>query len=231
MPNELGTLVSELYWKGKLDSTYWVCAFSVNQHASICDSPGGDDSVTGLPHPMCSCGAAKSHDEVGPCRSDGRMIRCEINKFDDMMDCLAAALFRDFGQVIAVDADFQLFRRAWCIAEIHRANVKGMPQTIELLSEHCLLEHRRALQGMRVEDMEASNPDDKAAILAQIPDKAAFNTELNLMISDDKGLFRAWYDGLDLVCMLGRVLKMGAHNRLESHKSEKMPTSFCINAG
>ena len=40
-----------------------------------------------------------------------------MNKFDDMIEYLAAR-DPDFGQVIAVDGDFVLFSRAWCVAEI-----------------------------------------------------------------------------------------------------------------
>lgn len=229
-PHELPTLVSELYWKGKLGSTYWVCSFSVNQHKHICHLPAGLDPATGVAHPVCSCSAPK-HVKEGPVRgTDGRLILSEINKFDDMMDCLAAAMPNGFGQVIAVDASFELFQRAWCIAEIHRANVKGLQQTMVLWSECCWERHRQDFErkGLRVEDMQATVSADKVAILAKIPDKKAFNVELNRMVFDEKGLLHAWQDGLDIVCMLGKVFKMSADSQqMGDRVTRNMPTMAC----
>mmetsp|Transcript_105560 Transcript_105560/g.279845 ORF Transcript_105560/g.279845 Transcript_105560/m.279845 type:complete len:585 (+) Transcript_105560:3-1757(+) len=227
-PGELSTLVSELYWKGKLKSTYWVCVFSVNQHASTCHLSCGDDPVTGSPHPTCGC-ATEKHDTAGLARlADGRLICSEINKFDDMMDCLATSLPPGgFAQCIAVDAEFELFQRAWCIAEIHRASTMGLHQSMELLSELCWSRHRSELENLRVEDMKATNSNDKVAILAKIPDKEAFNAELNRMVFDEKGLMRNWQDGLDIVCMLGKVLKMSAASQMEPRKSRAPVTLQC----
>lgn len=44
-----------------LQDTYWICAFSVNQHAGICGAnPEGDtDPVTKIPHPVCGCKTPK----------------------------------------------------------------------------------------------------------------------------------------------------------------------------
>ena len=37
----------------RLQDTYWICAFAVNQHAGICGAnPDGDiDPITNIPHP------------------------------------------------------------------------------------------------------------------------------------------------------------------------------------
>eukprot|EP00972_Heterocapsa_arctica_P085902 12658544-Heterocapsa_arctica.AAC.1 len=44
---------------GKLETTYWICAFSISQHSCICStSPAHEvDSVTSVPYPTCSCSA------------------------------------------------------------------------------------------------------------------------------------------------------------------------------
>lgn len=50
----IGELEGWLLEAGQLDSTYWVCAFSVNQHATICggNPHGAKDSVTGELYPL-----------------------------------------------------------------------------------------------------------------------------------------------------------------------------------
>ncbi len=65
---------------GNMRHTYWICAFSINQHCTICGANPGDavDPVTLLIHPVCSCGKTKV--------SDG--VLCEVNKFHDMMELL-----------------------------------------------------------------------------------------------------------------------------------------------
>lgn len=227
VPGELNSLISELYWKGKLSSTYWVCAFSINQHASVCHLPGGKDSVTGEEHPQCSCNAQK-HDGSGPRNKlDGRVVRSEINKFDSMVDCLADVMRGQFGQVIAVDARFELFNRAWCIAEIFNAQKRKLNQTLVLLSEQVWEEKRKcqSLRKLKVEDMDATNLEDKVAILSTIPDKAAFNKELQRMVFDEKGLLRAWQDGLDFMSMLGKVIKMSANNQGSPNQNRNTSSS------
>ena len=65
---------------GRLDETYWICAFAVNQHISICHSnPYDRDPFTNQLHPVCQCNSTNIID------SDGRSASSEINKFDDMM--------------------------------------------------------------------------------------------------------------------------------------------------
>ena len=81
---------------GRLDDTYWVCAFAVNQHISICHSnPYDRDPFTNELHPVCHCGSTNIVDP------DGRSAASEINKFDDMMCLLAKTA--GCRQVIAVD--------------------------------------------------------------------------------------------------------------------------------
>ena len=114
----LAGIVSELPAE-KLDSTYWVCAFSINQHATICHSFGpspantaGDawlawdrktrDSVTGERYPLCSCLEPKtSHD----------FVACEVNKFDSTMFLLTRKV-AGVAQVVVVDPHFDVLYRS-----------------------------------------------------------------------------------------------------------------------
>ena len=117
---------------GKMDVTYWVCAFSVNQHASICGGYGPEppedtpewqawdqkryDSVSLQKFPLCRCSQPKILSHANPA--------CELNKFDDMMRYLDRRVLL-FSHVIIVDQQFELLRRAWCVAEIVEGNVLG----------------------------------------------------------------------------------------------------------
>ena len=55
---EFGKLTDALQRKSALDVRYWVCAFSVNQHAGICAAPPQTDS-TGHRIAPCSCTTPK----------------------------------------------------------------------------------------------------------------------------------------------------------------------------
>ena len=107
-----------------------------------------------------------------------------MNTFDDMMAFLALK-DPNFTEVIAVDANLDLFGRAWCVAELFKAYHIGMAQNLMLRNTATLMTRQRALQGVRVEDMKASR-------LAKIPDKKAFNEKLQELIFDGQvGLLAA----------------------------------------
>ena len=206
--SELAALRAELYWKKKLDTKYWICCFSVNQHAGICSSTPKMDPVTMTVPKPCPCQHPKYWSDTEPLR-DGQSVRCEMNKFDDMMSCLSASNQR-VGQLIAVDTDFKLFTRAWCVAEIHRAQQMCMPQRMSIYSEANLKEHEGWLQGLKVETMKASNASDTQLILSKILDKERFNEELRSLIFDENGLIQACHEGFDKVAMLGAIAQRGA---------------------
>ena len=179
---------------GSLQETYWICAFAVNQHAGICGTnPGGTvDPVTGLTHPTCQCSEPKFFNEDPPLNDDGKSIQCEMNKFDDMMALLAREN-PDFAEVVAVDASLDLFGRAWCVAELAEAHRMGMAQSLKMRNAETLLRRQLTLQGLKVEQMKASRPEDVVEILAKIPDKEAFNAKLQELIFDSNvGLVAAW---------------------------------------
>ena len=182
--------------QGSLQETYWICAFAVNQHTGICGAnPAGTvDPVTRLPHPTCKCSEPKFFNEDPPLNEDGKSIQCEMNKFDDMMALLAREN-PDFAEVVAVDASLDLFGRAWCVAELAEAHRMGMAQSLKMRNKETLLRRQLTLQGLKVEHMKASRPEDVVEILAKIPDKEAFNAKLQELIFDSNvGLLAAWKD-------------------------------------
>eukprot|EP00933_Yihiella_yeosuensis_P027768 TRINITY_DN21636_c1_g4_i2.p1 TRINITY_DN21636_c1_g4~~TRINITY_DN21636_c1_g4_i2.p1 ORF type:complete len:520 (+),score=90.04 TRINITY_DN21636_c1_g4_i2:391-1950(+) len=203
---------------GHLQTTYWVCAFSVCQHSCICGAnPKGDkDPVTGQVHPTCPCSMPKSFNKDAPLDGEGRSIACEMNKFDDMMSYLSVASEVQFRQLIAVDEKFELFSRAWCVAEIAEAFTMGMRQTLSIKRGDLLDVHEQRLRSLRVEEMQASRPEDVAEILAKIPDKASFNDQLQeLIFHEGSGLFSKWrgLDALQRLEMVGDLVRAKAGER------------------
>ncbi|CAJ1435119.1 unnamed protein product [Effrenium voratum] len=208
-PGELEVLKSELFWKGKLEKRYWICAFSVNQHMGICGfvPPSMQDPVTGLAPKPCYCEEPKCWSDTEPLR-DGQSVNCEMNKFDDMMSYLAYSN-PSFAQLIAVDMNFNLFTRAWCVAEIHCAQQKRMTQRMSIFSEANLKQHEQWLHMLRVEEMRASNPADTQRILSKIEDKELFDRELQCLIFDEDGLVQACFAGFGKVNLLGKIAQRG----------------------
>eukprot|EP00439_Symbiodinium_sp_Y106_P025334 s2529_g3.t1 len=152
------------------DLRIWICAFSINQHASICGGFGPEppahtpeyaaydtlrkrrDTVTTTIYSTCKCRTPKYFNNAKDL--------CELNKFDAMMRHLAAKQ-PSFQQVVAVDQHLQLFQRAWCVAEL---------------------------------DCQASRPEDVDEILSKIVDKERFNRELqDALFKDADSLFRDFY--------------------------------------
>lgn len=183
LDNDLGLLRSWLTQVGKLRRNYWICAFSVNQHRTMCNqNPNRDfDRVTGLLHPVCCCGAAKATDGTA----------CEVNKFHDMMYLLAAS-DPNFRQAVAIDEDFDLFSRAWCVAELAAAHESGIAQSIVVSSIVSLVENADRLQTLRIQNMSASRPEDINEIMQQIGDPEAFNVRLRNLVCNE--LVPAWED-------------------------------------
>ena len=65
--------------------------------------------IVGEVHILCDCCEPKFF--------NSQPIDCEMNKFDDMMAFLRRSV-PSFSQVVAVDESFDLFWRAWCVAEL-----------------------------------------------------------------------------------------------------------------
>eukprot|EP00439_Symbiodinium_sp_Y106_P015391 s943_g2.t1 len=168
-------LASALRRKGKLDIRYWVCAFCVNQHTGICATPPPTDS-SGCAITPCSCGTSKSF--------TGDLS--EMNKFDDMMAYLKKTLRAQgrvrLEQVVALETDFSLLTRVWCLAELVEAYEVHLPQAVKIHSaasrDICL----ERLAKLDVRDAEASFPADKELVLSKIDDMDGFNLGLQNLV-------------------------------------------------
>ena len=89
---------------------------------------------------VCDCDREKYWNDSAPQLPDGRSIPCEVNKFHAMMEYIADQR-PGFQQVIAVDEEFDLFSRAWCLMEIAEAHGLGMPQRMLIRSARTLALH------------------------------------------------------------------------------------------
>jgi len=122
----------------------WICAFAVNQHASICDGfgpcPDEDDlearkeydskrlsPVSGQEFPICKCGTAKHR----------KGALSEMNKFPNVMRVLSDqnSSFRHF---VVVDRAVKVIERAWCLAEFAESVLWKIPQHIVHISQATL---------------------------------------------------------------------------------------------
>jgi len=187
---EVRALQAELSKAGTLWQRYWVCTFCVNQHASICHSPSAcADAVTGQPLPLCDCSEPKFLNDSP--------VLCELNKFDEMMGLMISE-FDDFVHVVAVDHNFDLLARAWCIAELVEGHASNVEQHVQIHSSEALEQNYREMVPVRVQDCEASREEDKREILARIgsqEDIEQFNTSLQNLLYGRNGLLNAWLSG------------------------------------
>jgi len=200
--------------RGLLEEAYWVCAFSINQHAGICAGFGPApedpeslefhewdakrrDSVTQEVFQVCGCGEPKFFND--------KPESCEMNKFDSMMRHLCSSV-RGFTHVVAVDADFELCTRAWCIAEIVESGECGIPKRIMIHSEEMLDRHYESLSTIDVRDCRASRVEDKLMILQKIRDVDTFNTQLQWAIFGTQGVFSRLIDAQDRAALIARIV-------------------------
>jgi len=125
-----------------------------------------------------------------------------------MLELLAASDPK-FEQVVAIDSKFELFTRAWCIAELAAAHRMGIQQRVKLESQANLRAFEHTLQRLRVQEMHASRVEDIEEILRRIPNADAFNEDLRKLILED--LIPNW-KSLDSELQFSCVV---AHLRLE----------------
>lgn len=203
---DLKPLKKRLRHCGSEDWQYWICAICINQHASICGSSMGvRDTVTGEVLPSCDC--------LTPKYFNDHPIQCELNKFDCMMKLLhrrhsATGGGTAFLQVVAIDRDFSLFSRAWCVAELVEAYNSKMDQHVMLHSPEVLERNSARLKSLKVEECSASRIEDKEAILSKIgpsPEIAKFNERLQQLLLGSKGLLAGWLDGQKLLQEVGTI--------------------------
>uniref|UniRef100_A0A7S2J972 Uncharacterized protein n=1 Tax=Zooxanthella nutricula TaxID=1333877 RepID=A0A7S2J972_9DINO len=221
---------------GTLHRRYWICALCVNQHASICSSFAPEpqkpsrcydawdkdrrDSVTNAVFNFCGCNAAK-HFNNSP-------DLCELNKFDDMMELLNRRV-EGLAQLVAVDGKFDLFSRAWCLAEIKQAHASKIKQRVQVLSRGDIVIDAEDLNvyvklvHLTVADCKASRAEDKAAIMARIPDVQEFDLHLQAMIFGNRGLLARHVVGfgvLEAAALIARRVAAAVKGRGEDVEHE-----------
>lgn len=130
---------------------------------------------------------------------------CEINKFDSMMRLLSERV-PGFSHLVVVDANFNLFGRAWCIAEIVESSISRIPKRIMLHSREMLDLHYHDLVSVDVANCRAAREEDKNMILSKISDRDAFNNQLQWAIFGTEGLFSKRLDGQERAAEIGRIV-------------------------
>lgn len=229
----LAKIVSDVRAAEKLDSTYWVCAFSINQHATICNSLGQSpprdtaawtawdrksrDSVTGERYPLCCCREPKTSQDY---------VVCEVNKFDTMMELLTRRVANGVAQLVVVDPGFDVLYRAWCVAEIVEGNILGIPARISVFSRDVVDENYERLSLLDVRDCEASVQSDKDMIISKIADIDVFNLRLQQLVFSAQGLFGSWLDGIERSKHVATIVKRSTQS-LEL-VDKKMPKICCF---
>uniref|UniRef100_A0A7S4ULJ1 Uncharacterized protein n=1 Tax=Alexandrium monilatum TaxID=311494 RepID=A0A7S4ULJ1_9DINO len=146
-----------------------------------------------------------------------------MSKFADMMAYLSA-LDDGFEHVIAVDAGFQTFQRAWVVAEIAQGHEMGLQQHLKLRNEGALHAHKAELRSLDVRNMRSSHPEDAIEILGGILDKDSFNHHLQSMVFNKKtGLLATWkgLDAAQKVRTAGRVARQLADETGEQPPSQR----------
>jgi len=91
-----------------------------------------------------------------------------------------------FGQVIAVDRAFELFHRAWCVAEISEANRSHILQQLKVPNLHSIDENHSKIEVLDVRECRASRDEDKDFILEKIEKYTsidAFNDDLHKLVA------------------------------------------------
>ena len=90
----------------------------------------------------------------------------------------------------------------WCVAEVAAAHKVGMRQSMKIECLQSLDAHEQELRRLRIEDMEATRPEDREEILHKIPDHEAFDRRVQVLLFED--LLPAWRR-MDVALQLNRV--------------------------
>ncbi|CAJ1367552.1 unnamed protein product [Effrenium voratum] len=184
MSRDFEGVSARLQQKNTLDVPYWVCAFSVNQHAGICARAPPCDSM-GHEITACSCSTAK--------HLEGDLS--EMNKFDDMMAFLKQHHRQKsqvrLEQVVAMEIDFSLLTRVWCVAELVEADRLHLHQAVKTHSASSLEKCVDHLLHLDVREAQASFPSDKDLVLSKIEDVHVFNENLRSLMLQRLGTFLA----------------------------------------
>jgi len=194
---------------------YWICAFCINQHCSICggfphEPPHGTqeylewdaarrDTVTNEIYLICNCRQQKHFNDS--------TVECELNKFDRVMEKLLKT--PKFGQVVAADLYFEVFERAWCVSELVEADFLNIRQELILHDVDCLHAHCQSLTQLWVRSCKASRVEDQEEIIRNIADTEAFDKRLQWLLFRSTGLLRFHTsDSMSQTAAVAKILKV-----------------------
>eukprot|EP00440_Ansanella_granifera_P063204 gb/GFBE01068535.1/.p1 GENE.gb/GFBE01068535.1/~~gb/GFBE01068535.1/.p1 ORF type:complete len:855 (+),score=139.74 gb/GFBE01068535.1/:1-2565(+) len=209
-PKGIQSMRERLSVLNTLDNTYWVCAFCINQHASICGGFGPEPPRNTLEwrawdgkrrnhkgeiHPLCNCQQRKFF--------SNSPVECEMNKFDDMIQIFIHRV-NNYRHVVAMDEDFHVLNRIWCIAELVQTEAHGVPLNTLIMSMFALDENYHKLSDLDVRRCDATDPQDKEFILSKIEDVSAFNARLQFLVFSKDGIFNR-----QINCPRDRVMSAG----------------------
>jgi len=205
--------------RGAANIRYWICSFCVNQHRGICGSMAAEppldspeyprykanayDPVLNKPHRVCDC------DEPKLWEGDD----CEMNKFEDLMAFLSCK-DPSFKQVVAIDRNFGLFSRIWCVAELVEACRLQIDQNVSLPWKRLFdantgdIGTYMKLAMISVKDCSAALEKDKISIMKKIENSTGieeFDAQLQATIFGDGGLLSKDLMGFDVIHSASRA--------------------------
>lgn len=166
-------VLDEVKKVGCQQRTYWICAFCVNQHVTMCN------------YVSCPCSEPKA--------AQLSASESEVNKFDDMMRRMRHRS-KSLEQIVAMDTRFSLVKRAWCVAELVQAHKCLIPQRLQIYSEESLRRHAFQMKEFDVRRCKATDPNDVDFILAKIKSKDAFNNQVKALLFSQRGLLAQWVE-------------------------------------
>jgi len=97
----------------------------------------------------------------------------------------------EFTQIVAADLHFEVFTRAWCVAELVEADTLNIHQELVLYDKDCLHKHCQFLTQLSVRSCRASRVEDQDEIMQKIGDTEAFDKHLQCLFFRSTGLLRS----------------------------------------
>merc|ERR1712190_521016 len=107
-----------------------------------------------------------------------------------------------FKQVVAIDTNFEMFTRAWCVAELIAADTDSIRQSVVVHSNSNFDDHCDSLASLDIRQCQSTRAEDKEFVLSKVSNIEVFNERLRWLLFGTEGLFRAW---IDAPCRAGRV--------------------------
>jgi len=165
---------------GKLDETYWLSPFALNQHQTFCACVPDENNAPQIP--SCYCCVEK--------RLEGPL--CEARKVQDVFIYLKRAnmkLGREtqsrhrLSVFAACDYEFNLMDRLWCLKEIAIAEANKVAFNLVIHSMRSLQRNGHAkIEEIQVESAGASYDGDRTFLVDSIVNTSSFNDKVREML-------------------------------------------------